>query len=210
MTQEVFMAISITKGKQRFWLDPKGNEIPYSYVKKADRKRDKAVNQAIAEAKKIAKTVEEGKQRIQEIIQGYLSDMALEYGETWKGNATIRDFSDVLKVEVNVGERIDFDEKVFIAKEKIDKCINSWAKGSSQKIKLLVDKAFKVDKKGNLNKKMLLGLRSLNIEDTLWKEAMDIISESIQIVDSVVYYQFYEKEDQQASYKGVEVNFSKV
>ncbi len=204
------MAISITKGKQRFWLDPKGNEIPYSYVKKADRRRDKAVKQAHGEAEKIAKAVREGKKRIQEIIGNYLDDIAADYGEDWKGNTTLKDFSDILKIEISVSERIEFDEKLHIAKEKIDKCINSWSKGSSQKIKMLIDRAFKVDKKGKLNNRMLLGLRQLDIDDELWKEAMDIIADSIQVIDSTTYYQFFKKESQQSNYDCVELNFSRV
>lgn len=206
------MAISKKKkdGTGRVWVDKKGNEIPYYYVSKEDRKRDKLTRDVFRQVDKLHQEVLERKEEIVHLINEYLEDVAEQYGEDWKGNATIRDFSDIRKIEVSINERTEFDEKLQVAKAKIDSCINDWARGSSQKIKLLVDKAFRVDKKGRVDKRMLLGLRSLNIDDETWQEAMDIISDSVTIVDTKAYYRFFEREDNRDQYSPVELNFSSV
>lgn len=201
------MAEIVKKGTQIFWLDPQKNEIPYSYVRDEDRKRDKVANQVMTRVKRINKLIAKEKAEIQKLIGNYLQELAESYGENWKGNATIKDFSDTIRIDVKVSDRITFDEKLQIAKQKVDECIKTWASGSSQKIKLLVDRAFKTDKQGKLNNKMLLGLRQLKINDDLWKEAMEILSDSISIVDSTEYYRFYRK-DEKGKERAIEVNFS--
>jgi hypothetical protein len=57
-------------------------------------------------------------------------------------------------------------------------------------VKVLIDRVFKVDKKGSLDTRLILSLRDLKFDDTEWSEAMDLISESIQISNSKIYHNF--------------------
>jgi len=50
-----------------------------------------------------------------------------------------------------------------------------------------------VDKEGNLNTSRILGLRRVEIQDSRWQNAMQAISESVQVVSSKAYVRLYER-----------------
>ncbi|WP_143413368.1 DUF3164 family protein, partial [Haemophilus aegyptius] len=54
-------------------------------------------------------------------------------------------------------------------------------------------RAFNVDKEGNLNTSRILGLRRVDIQDERWQNAMQAISESVQVVSSKAYVRLYER-----------------
>jgi hypothetical protein len=89
-----------------------------------------------------------------------------------------------------VAKNIEFDEKLALAKTIIDDCIRRWSDGANDKIMLLIDEAFKVDKKGNIDRDRVLSLRKLKIKDREWIRAMDIIAESMVIVGARTYVKF--------------------
>jgi polysaccharide pyruvyl transferase WcaK-like protein len=209
------MAVSDNVDGVRCYLDPQGLMVPYRYVSKGDRDRDKTVNMVFTRAFRIHRNTKKEKAEIAKIIDSYLERVAEKYNEEWKGNATIYDFSHTLKIEINVNERVDFDEKLQVARQKIGECFSMWSKGSktgAHKLKTIVDDAFKTDKKGNVNARKLLGLRRHKFDDEPWREAMDLIADSIIIVGSRVYYRFWYKPDQDQSrgWEPLEVNFSAI
>ena len=147
------------------------------------------------------------KKMITEEVADYLQQVAANYSENWKGNATLRDFSDQYEVEVKIAKKLTFDEKLQVAKSKIDECIKRWSKGSGKKIKTLVNRAFKVDNKGDVDVKTVLSLKKLDFEDDLWNEAMEIISDSVKTQATKTYYNFrYRAKD--GSFKPIILNFS--
>ena len=58
-----------------------------------------------------------------------------------------------------------------------------------------MNRAFKVDQKGDVDSKQILGLRTLKIEDALWLEAMELISDSMKVQGTKVYFYFQEADD---------------
>ncbi|PRL98825.1 hypothetical protein BV011_01718 [Haemophilus influenzae] len=50
-----------------------------------------------------------------------------------------------------------------------------------------------MDKEGNLNTSRILGLRRVDIQDPRWQNAMQAISESVQVVSSKAYVRLYER-----------------
>ncbi|WP_138676992.1 DUF3164 family protein, partial [Haemophilus influenzae] len=75
----------------------------------------------------------------------------------------------------------------------IDACLNEWSEGSRPELKALIERAFNVDKEGNLNTSRILGLRRVDIQDERWQNAMQAISESVQVVSSKAYVRLYER-----------------
>ncbi|MCK9139459.1 DUF3164 family protein, partial [Haemophilus influenzae] len=65
--------------------------------------------------------------------------------------------------------------------------------GSRPELKALIERAFNVDKEGNLNTSRILGLRRVDIQDERWQNAMQAISESVQVVSSKAYVRLYER-----------------
>ncbi len=189
------------------WVDPDGVAVPVKYIDPVVQNRDKVVSNAVAKAKKLQAEIKKVKQELSDEIERYLNETAGEYGENWQGNAQLFDFGADNQVTVKVSKIIGFDERLQVAKTKVDECIKSWSKGASDKIIALVNNAFNVDEKGKLDVKKILGLRQLKIDDPQWQEAMDIISDSVKTVRTKTYLSFSER-NEAGEYKQIVLNFS--
>ena len=88
---------------------------------------------------------------------------------------------------------MQFDERIQAAKSLIDECLNEWSAGSRPELRTLIERAFNVDKEGNLSTSRILGLQRVEIKDERWLKAMQAISESVQVVSSKSYVRLYER-----------------
>ncbi|CRL43978.1 hypothetical protein SGGMMB4_00776 [Sodalis glossinidius str. 'morsitans'] len=62
-----------------------------------------------------------------------------------------------------VDEHRIFDERIQVAKEKIEACITRWSGGADAKLMALVNRAFNVNKQGYIDINSVLSLRDLDI-----------------------------------------------
>jgi len=115
-------------------------------------------------------------------------EYAVELGGT-KGNVTLRSFDHKQKVTLQVQESIELGPELLVAKE-----LNEWSEGANENLKLIIEQTFATDKKGKVSVQKVLGLRRLKISDDSgkWQRAMDIIADSILVMDSTRFIRFYE------------------
>ena len=180
------------------WLDAKGDFVPPRYIQKLDKEKDKVVSKLSNKALKLSKALEDFKTEVFTEVSNYLDTAKKHYKvdlDTEEGNKTLSDFANSLRVEVSCKKQLAFDEKLEFAKKLIDECIVEWSKGANSKLIALVEQAFQTDKKGMIDRDRILGLRKLNIKDTQWQKAMDIISDSLTIVNKKSYVRFQQKID---------------
>lgn len=205
------MAKVIERNKKKYWVDDEGNEVPVKHIKMLDKMRDEAVEKVMKRVLKLEEEIKAEKAEVIKIIESFLSIAGGDIckRDEWKGNITFFDFGKKYKVSVCISERLAFNEQLQVAKELVDQCIKKWSKESNDKIVLLVNQAFKVDKQGKLDTKRILGLRQLKIGDNEWKQAMEKISEAITIESTKKYYNF-EVKLEDGKYKNVLLNFSAV
>jgi len=199
------------ENKQGFWVDSTGLPVPQKHVNVDDRKKDRLVEQLHKKASRLQEQILEFKQEAADRIERYLRETAGKYDEEdWKGNATLTDFSNTLKIEVKVNQLITFDEKLQLAKQKLDRFFEEVTKDARPELQALVHDAFAVDQQGNLNKRQILRLRRIKINNKHWKEAMELIDESISVEATKQYISFYEKphRNQEKGYENVSLNFS--
>ncbi|MCP3923021.1 MAG: DUF3164 family protein [Desulfobacterales bacterium] len=185
------------KDKEGRWIDGSGNPIPPKYIDGIDKKRDQLVVRSIKNALKLNERITTFKAKVFDDIESFLNYIEERYNvseRTKGGNKIYTDFSNTIKVEVKVTKHISFDERLSLAKSIIDECIKRWSETSHDNIRVLIEQAFIVDKKGNLDKDRILGLRKIKIKDKDWVKAMGIISDSIKIDGSKTYIQFYHKD----------------
>jgi hypothetical protein len=176
--------------------DAQGRLVPISLVKPIDRKRDALVHSIVDSAKNKSEILAQFKRLAMAAVEKFVEESAAQHKVKLggrKGNITLMSFDGSLKVQLAVSDRITFDEKLIVAKQLIDDCIHKWTRGSDKKIEVLINHAFEVDKKGSVNTDRILGLRKLNINDAKWKQAMDVIGESVQIADSKRYIRIYQR-----------------
>jgi hypothetical protein len=201
------MAKETKKGKRLYWEDHEGALVPKVYIPKDEQRSDRIVERMIKQVEKENEKMVKFKTKLENDLQGYLDDLAKRHGEEWEGNATIYNFDKTLAIEVTVSKRISFNEKLNLAKRKIDKLIMAWGVKSNQKLVALINKSFKVDKRGSFDSKRILELRTLEINDPGWKDAMELIGESIVIDGSRTYYTFKKKGDD-GKWETISLNFS--
>ena len=186
------------KDEQGRWIDGKGDAIPVKYIDPIDKKRDRMVNRLVKKATDISGRLSDLSEQIDAETEKFMNEAEAKYDmkiRTEKGNKQFTDFSNTMKIELKMANFIDFDERLQMAKSLIDECIKKWSGESDDKIRILVEHAFKVDKKGNLDKRRILGLKNLRIKDDDWKKAMKLIGESVTVVSRKRYVKFSVKDD---------------
>ena len=184
--------------KEGYMNDSQGRLIPTEMVSELDRLRDQTVREIVGKSLAMRDTLAQFKAGIRDELTAYLSLSAERYGKKYggrKGNITLSSYDGQLRLVLSINESIAFDERLQIAKGIVDECITRWAVGSREAIRALVADAFYVDKAGKINTARILGLRRLDIQDAQWQQAMDAISDSIQITGSKEYLRIYTRDE---------------
>lgn len=182
------------EGKE-YWRDAKGNLTPAELVKEIDKARDALVHEWVERGRDLSKAISHFKEGIFGDVQAFIELSAEKYGAKVggnKGNVTLFSYDGKYKIQRAINESLQFDERIQAAKVLIDECLNEWSEGSRPELKALIERAFNVDKEGNLNTSRILGLRRVEIQDSRWQNAMQAISESVQVVSSKAYVRLYE------------------
>lgn len=181
----------------QYMTDAHGRLVPVELVKPIDKLRDELVKDLVHDALMIAAEIAAFKLAAFTHIADFVSLSAQDHGLNWggkKGNINLTSFDGNLKIIRAIDEYNTFNEQLQVAKELIDQCIHRWSEGSNPHIRVLVQDAFQVDKKGQVNIKRILGLRRLDIEDEEWQEAMKAISDSLQVAGTKEYLRIYKKD----------------
>jgi len=184
-----------------FMQDAQGRLVHVDNVKEIDKTRDELVRYIVRNALALQKEMIEFKANSLSQFQAFLDISASEYDVAWggtKGNVTLRSYDGRYKIQMAVSEDVAFDERLQVAKKMIDDCLNRWTEGSRSEIKTLINDAFSVNQEGKINTRSIMGLRRLNIDDEMWRRAMEVISDSLNVVGSKQYMRIYERvgEDQ--------------
>ncbi|MFA5628151.1 MAG: DUF3164 family protein [Thiohalomonadaceae bacterium] len=196
------MAKAIKKGKGTIpdkLRDQDGHLVPIKYIPEHDLRRHMMVTDIITKANKVSTVIRAFKDYVVSETNAFVEEMMKEGGiepDKFRGNVTLYNFEKSSKIEVNNHDFISFSEKIGVARELIDECLNEWTKGTKKELRLIVSKAFKTDKRGLLDTKRILDLLSYEIEDPRWQKAMEVIKESISINKRKQYYSFRTKNEQ--------------
>ena len=185
----------MVEGKE-YWRDARGNLTPAELVKDIDKARDVLVREWVEKGLSLNKEMRNFKDGIFGDIQAFIELSAEKYNAKVggsKGNITLYSYDGKYKIQRAINDHLQFDERIQAAKVLIDECLNEWSEGSRPELKALIERAFNVDKEGNLNTSRILGLRRVDIQDPRWQNAMQAISESVQVVSSKAYVRLYER-----------------
>jgi len=204
------MATIVKQGRVTCWVDPDGVAVPEKYINEGVKKRDKMVESALKEIKLLRKEMARVKAKVEAEVLEYLDEIAESYGEDWKGNAQLSSFDGKKVVMVKVNKIFCFDERLQVAKTKIDKCISKWSAGASAKLIAVVNHAFAVDEKGKVDRRRILSLQKLKIDDPDWKEAMDIINSSITTEGTRRYIGYLERDEETDELQQILLNYSAI
>ncbi len=181
------------KDKKGNWIDGRGNAVPIRYIDKVDRKRDQVVERLIKVAESEHERLRRFKKQVFDDVNEFITFSAKTSGVKVggiKGNVQLSNFSGDKRVEITMQDKLDFDERLQQAKQLIDELLIEWSEGARDELRLLVNKAFNVDKKGKVNVKEILGLRKLKIKNKKWRKAMELIDEARTVLNTKAYIRF--------------------
>jgi hypothetical protein len=180
-----------------YMRDARGRLVPLALVKPEQMLEDALVRGIHEKAEKLSAALLEFRESAFEDVEALLAILADKYSVNLggdRGNITLDTFDGELIVQVSIGDQIDLGPELQVAKTLIDRCIHSWSQGADVKLQALVNDAFDVDKKGNINVGRVLALRRMNIDDGDWKKAMDAIGNATRVVRSKRYLRLYRKD----------------
>jgi len=177
--------------------DSQARLVPMEMIKEIDVVRNDLVLEIVGKANTVSKDLAEFKDAAMADVAAFVELSLEKYGVTLggaKGNVTLTSYDGAFKVQLAVAEHLVFDERLQAAKALIDECLHAWTETSRPEIRVLINDAFQVDKAGNINTKRVLGLRRLDIQDERWQQAMQAISDSLQVAGSKEYLRIYRRQ----------------
>ena len=189
-----------------YMQDQQGKLVPVEMVKPIDIERNDMVLQLVDQAKTKSVELAAFKENAMSAIEEFVNLSGRKYQVKMggnKGNVTLMSYDGRFKIQRAIGEHLVFDERLQVAKELIDKCLNEWSEGSRPEIKVLINDAFQVDKQGKVSTARIFGLQRLDIKDRKWKKAMKAISDSVQVAGSKSYVRIYERVGDTDEYKPI-------
>lgn len=192
------------------WLDAQGQAVPMRYIDQSVRERDHLVRQIFRKGLRLQRRVIQTKCDVVSLIDDYLDNLAKKHDARWKGNAELLAFDGRLKVEIKMNETLEFDERLQLAKQKIDSCLRRWTGDARSEIRAIIGRAFQVDQKGKINVRSILTLRQFRFKDPQWQEAMRLISDSLRIRSTRRYVNLYRRDVNTGRFVLVPLNWSAI
>ena len=200
--------VQIPKG---YIEDSQERLVPIRRVKPADLERDRLVKDLVEEADRIHAQLAAFRDRSMDAVDAFVEKAAREYGTSMaegKGNVTLASYDGRLRVQIQVTEYLQFDEKLEVARKLIGDCLKRWGRNADTKIKAVVREALRVDKRGQVDTKRILGLRKLDMDgDEQWEEAMRALSDSVSVGRSKRYVRV-QRRTERGSYETVTLSLA--
>lgn len=195
-----------------YMANASGHLVPKSLVREHDLLRDEV-------ARRLAVRAVAAHQLLVEFKRDALADIAdlvKITGERFdvklggdKGNVQITTYDGRFKILRSVADRIAFTEEIEAARALINDCIRRWSEGANDNIRVLVDRAFRTDTKGQMKTAAVLELLRLEIQDEQWKQAMAAIKESIQSTGTATYVRVYQR-NSNGAYEAINLDLAAV
>lgn len=201
------------KSKSEFWIDEKGNKIPYNRTTKYERACERNASALLKKAQRTNDLLAELKEEfINKCDEAFLLAMQEMDGKTENQKSfQWHNFDRSIKVERSTSEPIRFDDLTIKAcKDKIHEFMEDNVETKDDFVKEMLVDAFETSR-GNLDTKKVMNLLrwKSKVKNKLFQEAMELIEKAIRRPSSKTYYRIWIK-DQQGEYQNVELNFSNI
>lgn len=193
--------------------DAKGHLVPLDMVKPQDELQDETVRTIMGYAIALSAQMARFKAHTFDDIGALEAILAQEYEVALggrKGNMTLMSYDGLMKVQVQVADRVDFGPELQIAKTLIDECLNEWAADARPEIRAIVTRAFNTDREGQVNRAELFMLKRLRIDEPRWQRAMGAIDDAMRVVGTKTYVRCYRRDRRDGPWQPVTLDMAKV
>lgn len=196
-----------------FVMNAAGHLVPEHQIRDHDKLRDSVARDLGTTAEQLSLALASFKKQALADIADLIAVSAERYGVTLggqKGNVSITTYDGQYKIERAYADRIVFTEEILAARELINQCINDWSEGANDHLRVLVDRAFRANRQGQLMVKDVLSLLRVEINDPAWKTAMQALKDSIQVNGTAVYIRVYKRQGNTDQYVPINLNLAGV
>ncbi|WP_225422495.1 DUF3164 family protein [Pseudomonas huaxiensis] len=196
-----------------FVMNAAGHLVPEHQVREHDKLRDGVARDLGNAAERISASLAEFKKQALADIADLIAVSSDRYGVKLggqKGNVSITTYDGEYKIERAYADRIVFTEEILAARELINNCISTWSEGANNHLRVLVDRAFRANKQGQLMVKDVLSLLRVDIDDPVWRTAMQALKDSIQVNGTAVYIRVYKRHDNTDQYVPINLTLAGV
>lgn len=198
--------------KIKTMTDHNGFTIPLSVVPKIDLEKDKFAKMMAKDFEAMSQKLLELKNKAFEKADAIYAEQLRQYqingneAKEKKGNFTFYSYDKSIKIEVAVGQRLEFDDRINLAKAEIDDYLAEITEGQNSDIIIIVTNAFSTVK-GKLDHKKILNLFTYKIKHPKWEKAMVLLKDSISNNHSKRYINVSQR-NENGEYKNINVQFS--
>lgn len=199
------------------WIDETGLEIPANRITRSEKLKEQKMEALLRKAKRMNEQLTALKVEMadaaDEIYEAVMAENGVNKTE-WKGNFRVKNFDGSVMLEVDVNERIEFDDTLIsVAKEHFDEFLNTGTGGVDEMIRALITDAFN-NSKGRLDAKKITSLLKYRSRIDAAKypsfhKAIDAIEKSMSRPSSKRYFRVSEK-DSFGKMTAIDLNFSSI
>ena len=127
-----------------------------------------------------------------------------------EGGFSCKSVCGTMMVKLDVNQHTAFGPELGAAKALIDQFIEEKLEGSSDEIKAIIDKVFKIGASGRVDTYGILGLREHKFTDPLWLRAIEAIEDAIIRDGKTIYIRFYRVDPETKAETMVPLDLAKV
>lgn len=199
------------------WIDETGMEIPANRVTKSEKLREQHLERLAKKAQKLNEQLTAFKVEFadaaDEVFEAVMKENGINTAER-KGNFLMKTFDGSIKAEVDVNERIEFDDALIaVAKQHFDEFLTNGTGGIDAMIRELITDAFN-NSRGRLDAKKITSLLKYRSRIDANKypafhKAIDAIEKSMSRPSSKRYFRISVK-DEFDKYVAIDLNFSSI
>ena len=190
-----------------------GHLVPESQVREQDKLRDQIAYDLVEEAEELNARLKAFKNKALKDIADLVQISADKYGANLggkKGNVTVTTYDGKYKVIRSHAERIAFTEEIEAAKALFDECLMNWSQGGNENMKVVVDRTFRTNSNGQIKTSQVLDLMRAEVDDPLWKKAIEALKDSMQSVGTAVYIRVYQRVGESEQYRQIPLDLASV
>lgn len=196
--------------KTKIYKSATGAEIPSKFLRKVDKQRHEAAQRYYDKALKLQDQILKFKKELTEhcdkLQAAYMADYNVKLNENARGGFTMSTLDKEIQIEFSVGSRMQFDDRIDAAKIRFFDYIDEVTSGTVPELRQIVETAFQTSR-GKLDPKKILQLLQLKIEHPTWKQATDLLTQSMSS-NITKRYITIRKKDAEGKYENVVLDFN--
>ena len=189
----------MAKNDNGWFMNKQGEYVHPDMVPVDKQLEDELVVKLVSEATNVKQTIKEFKESAFEQCYSFNDLLRQKYDMSRivskSGSVTLKSFDGVSEVQIQIAKLITFDQKLTLAKEKIDEYLAEKTEHADAEIRTLITRSFDV-KNGKVDVKQILSLKSYPITHKKWLEAMAMIDDATEIAGTKSYIRFKQREDE--------------